>query len=102
MTRRGVAEGDFDRSVASSSLRYCSLTPLQRVTWRRNERPDGDVEGYWRGNGEGEGLRLRKCEGEAYPRRHGDQARGGLDKIGAAMGVNLPVLPLKTEALATD
>ena len=102
MTRRGVAEGDFDRSVASSSLRYCSLTPLQRVTWRRNERPDGDVEGYWRGNGEGEGLRLRKCEGEAYPRRHGDQAWGGLDKIGAAMGVNLPVLPLKTEALATD
>ena len=102
MTRRGVAGGDFGRSVASSSWRYCSLTPLQRVTWRRNERPDGDEEGYWQGNDEGEGLRLRKCEGEAYPRRHGDQAGGGLDKIGAATGVNLPVLPLRTEALANN
>ena len=102
MTRRGVAGGDFGRSVASSSWRYCSLTPLQRVTWRRNERPDDDLESYWRRNYEGEVLRLRKCEGEAYPRRHGDQAGGGLDKIGAATGVNLPVLPLGTEALAPN
>ena len=102
MTRRGVAGGDFDRSVASSSWRYCSLTPLQRATWRRNERPDDDLESYWRRNYEGEVLRLRKCEGEAYPRRHGDQAGGGLDKIGAATGANLPVLPLGTEALATN
>ena len=60
------------------------------------------MEGYWRGNDEGEGLRLRKCEGEAYPRRHGDQAGGGLDKIGVATGVNLPVLPLGMEVLETN
>ena len=60
--------------------------PSNCVIWRRNERPDGDVEGSQRGNNEGEGLRLRGCEGEAYPRRHGDWAGGGLDEIGAATG----------------
>ena len=60
------------------------------------------MEGSQRGNDEGEGLRLRECEGEAYPRRHGDLAGGRLDKIGAATGVDLPILPFGTEALATN
>ena len=33
-------------------------------------------------HGDGEGSPLRKSEGEAYPRRGGDRAGGGIDDIG--------------------
>ena len=56
------------------------------MTWRRNERRDGDGGGSQRGKGEGEGLPLRKSEGEAYPRRDGDRAGGGVDDNGVETG----------------
>ena len=98
VTRRGVAEGDFDRSVASSSLRYCSLTPLQRVTWRRNERPDGDGGVSQRATATG--------KAHCYAKARGRLIRGAAGTARAAgsttSGGEPPILPLGMEASATN
>ena len=72
--------------------------PSNCMTWRRNERPDGDNGG----NGDRKGSLWHKGEGGVHPRRNGDRAGGGLDDNGAATGGNPPILPLGTEASATN
>ena len=76
--------------------------PSNCVTWRRNERRDGDGGGSQRGKGEGEGFPLHESEGEAHPRCDGDRAGGGVDDNGAETGGHRPILLLRTEASATN
>ena len=76
--------------------------PSNYVTWRQNERRDGNGGGSQQGKGKGEGFPLHESEGEAHPRRDGDRAGGGVDDNGAETGGPPPILLLRTEASATN